>query len=198
MKKVALLGDSIKAWYAPIVKEKLDGKCEVVVFEGENGKFVYNNLRHLMNLLSAHGKTFDLVHFNSGYWDMTLMPYLNEPMISPEEYKCGLRKIIRLSRAAGAKVVFATTTPLPGREVGPDNTGTGVTFSFEQELVSDYNDAAREVMQEENVPINDLYAVCKQHERYYKCEDNLHHTPEGNEVLAQHVADAILKELNIE
>ena len=31
-----------------------------------------------------------------------------------------------------------------------------------------------------------------------KCEDNLHHTPEGNEVLAQHVAAAILKKLNIE
>ncbi len=197
MKKVVLLGDSIKAWYAPIVREKLAGKCEVVVFEGENGKFVYNNLRHLMNLLSTHGKTIDLVHFNSGYWDMAIMPYLNEPMISLEEYQSGLKKIVKLSRAAGAKVIFATTTPLPGKEVGPDNTGTGVTFSFEQEMVADYNNAAREVMQEENVPVNDLYAVCKTDERYYKCEDNLHHTPEGNELLAQHVANAILKELGI-
>ncbi len=198
MKKVILLGDSIKAWYAPIVKEKLDGKCEVVVFEGENGKFAHNNLRHLMNLLSTHGKTVDLVHFNSGYWDMAIMPYLNEPMISLAEYQSALRKIVKLSRAAGAKVIFATTTPLPGKEVGPDNTGTGVTFSFEQEMVSDYNRAACDVMAEENVPVNDLYAVCKQHERYYKCEDNLHHTPEGNEVLAGHVAAAILKELGIE
>lgn len=74
---MVLLGDSIKAWYAPIVKEKLEDKCEVVVFEGENGKFAYNNLRHLMSLVSTHGKTIDLVHFNSGYWDMTMMPWTN-------------------------------------------------------------------------------------------------------------------------
>lgn len=177
---------------------EIEDKCEVVVFEGENGKFAYNNLRHLMNLISTHGKTIDLVHFNSGYWDMALMPYLNEPMISLEEYKCGLRKIIKLSRAIGAKPIFATTTPLPGKEVGPDNTGTGVSFSFEREMVADYNNAALEVMLEENVPVNDLYTVCKKHERFYKCEDNLHHTPEGNEVLACHVANAILKELDIE
>lgn len=48
-------------------------------------------------------------------------------MMSLEEYSCALRKIIKLSRAVGAKLIFATTTPLPGSEVGPDNTGTGVT-----------------------------------------------------------------------
>ncbi len=117
-----------------------------------------------MKLVSRHGKTIDLVHFNSGYRDMTITPYFGEPMMSLEEYTCALRKIIKLSRAVGAKIIF---------------------------------NAAREVMAEENVPINDLYAVCKAHERYYKCEDNLHHTSEGNEVLAQHIADAILKKLGM-
>lgn len=198
MKKVILLGDSIKSWYASRVTELLEGKCEVLQMVGDNGRFTYYSLRQLMELIQKHGEQIDLVHFNNGYWDMAIMPILNKPMMTTEEYKMGLRKIIELSRAAGAKLIFATTTPLPAIEKSQDNTGTGSTFVFEQDCVKIFNEAALEVMKEENVPVNDLYAVCKQDKNFYKCEDNLHHTPEGNEILAQHVAAAILKELGME
>lgn len=197
VKKVILLGDSIKAWYAKQVKELLDGKCEVIYAEGDNGRFTYYSLHQLATLLNEHGRV-DLVHFNNGYWDMTALPFLNKPIFSLEEYKHGLKRIIELSRAAGAKLIFATTTPLPSKVQAEDNTGTGVSFEFEQQSVLDYNNAALSLMKEENIPVNDLYAVCKQDKNYYKCEDNLHHTPEGNRILAEHVAAAILKELNLE
>ncbi|MBR2043357.1 MAG: SGNH/GDSL hydrolase family protein [Clostridia bacterium] len=197
MKKVILLGDSIKAWYAKRVRELLEGKCEVIFSESDNGRFTYYSLHQLCSLLNEHGKV-DLVHFNNGYWDMTVMPFLNRSIFSLEEYQHGLRRIIELSRAAGADLIFATTTPLPSSGKAEDNTGTGASFVFEQERVIDFNNAALRVMKEENITINDLYEVCKQDKNFYKCEDNLHHTPEGNEVLAQHVAAAILKKLNIE
>lgn len=198
MKKVVLLGDSIKSWYTLPVAELLKDKCEVLYIPKDNGRFTYYSVRQLMEIIWEHGEQIDLVHFNCGYWDMTIMPILNEPMLTVDEYLNGLKKIIKLSRAAGAKLIFATTTPLPASGTAEDNTGTGSSFVFEQERVKVYNDAAIKLMEEENIPINDLYAVCKQHERYYKCEDNLHHTPEGNMVLAQHVANAILKELGME
>ncbi len=196
MKKVILLGDSIKAWYSKRVRELLEDKCEVIYAEGDNGRFTYYSLMQLSLLLKQHGKV-DLVHFNNGYWDMDVMPFLNRTLFSTEEYKHGLKRIIELSRAAGAKLIFATTTPLPADNNAEDNTGTGASFVLEQERVKVFNDAALELMKEENIPVNDLYAVCKQDKNYYKCEDNLHHTPEGNEILAQHVAAAILKELNM-
>jgi lysophospholipase L1-like esterase len=198
MKKVVLLGDSIKAWYTKPVIELLKDKCEILYIPQDNGRFTYYSVRQLMEIIWKHGEDIDLVHFNCGYWDMSMMPILNEPMMTIDEYISGLKKIIKLSRATGAKLIFATTTPLPASGSAQDNTGTGSTFVFEQERVKIYNDAAIKLMEEENIPINDLYSVCKQDARYYKCEDNLHHTEEGNRVLAQHVANAILKELGME
>ncbi len=197
MKKVILLGDSIKAWYTKPLIEILKDKCEILYVPADNGRFTFYSLMQLSHLLKEHGKV-DLVHFNNGYWDMDVMPFLNRPLFNIEEYKYGLKRIIELSRAAGAKLIFATTTPLPSNNTAEDNTGTGVTFELEQGNVIEYNNAALELMKEENIPVNDLYSVCKQDSRYYKCEDNLHHTPEGNQILAQHVANAIIKELGLD
>lgn len=196
MKKVILLGDSIREWYTLKVRDILADKgIEIIWQPHDNGRFAAYSYAQLSGLLKEHGKV-DLVHFNTGYWDMNKAPFIDEYNFPPEEYVFYLRKIIRLSRAAGAKVVFATTTPLPGKKVdAADNTGTNVDFSFENNSVLLYNNAALELMKEENVPVNDLYAICKKHENYYKCEDNLHHTPEGNQVLAEAVATFILKEL---
>ncbi|MEE0946679.1 MAG: SGNH/GDSL hydrolase family protein [Acutalibacteraceae bacterium] len=197
MKKAILLGDSIREWYTLNVAEELKGKVEVIWQPGDNGRFAAYSYAQLSGLLKEHGKV-DIVHFNTGYWDMNTVPFLNENVFPTDEYTYYLRKIIRLSRAAGAKVVFATTTPLPGKVQAKDNTGTDVDFSFEDDLVLKYNEAALELMKEENVPVNDLYAICKKHENYYKCEDNLHHSAEGNAVLGMAVADFILKELGME
>ena len=197
MKKVILLGDSIRAWYSKRVKELLEGKCEVYYAEGDNGRFTYYSLWQLASILDTTGKV-DLVHFNNGYWDIGNMPFLNRPIFSTEEYTYGLERIIELSRAAGAKLVFATTTPLPADNHAADNTGTGAVFSLEKETVKIYNDAALKLMKRENIPVNDLYALCKQDKRYYKCEDNLHHSAEGNEIIAQQVAKVILEQLGIE
>ncbi len=197
MKKAILLGDSIREWYTLNVVEELKGKVEVIWQKGDNGRFAAYTLGQLGGLLSEHGKV-DIVHFNNGYWDMSTLPFTNEKTFPIPEYQHYLRRIIKLARAAGAKVVFATTTPLPADNTATDNTGTGVNFNLEKDTVVEYNNAALEVMKEENVPVNDLYAIAKKHPRYYKCEDNLHHTPEGNAVLGKAVADFILKELDMQ
>ena len=47
MKKVLLLGDSIRMGYDDYVKEALDGKCEVVYDAEDNGRFAAYTLCHI-------------------------------------------------------------------------------------------------------------------------------------------------------
>ena len=43
--------------------------------------------------------------------------------------------------------------------------------------------------------MNDLYALCKEGEHYYKCPEMLHRSGEGYSKGAKQAADMILKEL---
>ena len=103
----------------------------------------------------------------------------------------------KFSRFAGAKVIFATTTPLVEAVEADDNTGTGVKISGKNETVIEYNNAAKALMKTEGVTVNDLYEFCIKHPTCYKCEDLLHHSHEGNLACAKVIAEAIKKELNI-
>ena len=193
MKKVLLLGDSICAWYSRRVAEALDGKCEVVYDNTENGRFSAFTLHKLGQLIEKHGH-FDIVHFNNGYWDMATLPN-GEYMLSPEEYTHFLKRIIDLSRFCGADVIFATTVPLPSDGEAADNAGTGSNVEFKANRVEFYNKAATELCEKENVTINDLYSLCLKVENYYKGPDNLHLTDEGNQACAEQVAKVILEEI---
>lgn len=196
MKKVVLVGDSICEWYSQYVEKELEGVCEVIYANGDNGRFAAFSLHKLNDLINSAGGKVDLVHFNNGYWDMN--PLLNGEMMHPiPEYLHFLKRIIDLSRFAGAKVIFATTTPLVEAVEADDNTGTGVKISGKNETVIEYNNAAKALMKTEGVTVNDLYEFCIKHPTCYKCEDLLHHSHEGNLACAKVIAEAIKKELNI-
>ena len=196
MKKVVLVGDSICEWYSQYVEKELEGLCEVIYVNGDNGRFAAYSLSKLNGLINSAGGKVDLVHFNNGYWDMTT--HLNGDLMHPiPEYLHFLKRIIDLSRFAGAKVIFATTTPLVEAVEADDNTGTGVKISGKNETVIEYNNAAKALMKTEGVTVNDLYEFCIKHPTCYKSEDMLHHSHEGNLACAKVIAEAIKKELNI-
>ena len=196
MKKVVLVGDSICAWYSQYVEKELEGVCEVIYSNEQNGRFAAFSLRKLNDLIVDAGGKVDLVHFNNGYWDMGTL--INGERVHPiPEYLHFLKRIINLSRFAGAKVIFATTTPLVDAVSAEDNMGTGVTISARNEMVKEYNNAAKALMKTEGVTVNDLYEFCIKHPTCYKSEDMLHHSHEGNLACAKVIAEAIKKELNI-
>lgn len=197
MKKVVLVGDSICSWYSQYVAKELEGVCEVIYSNEQNGRFAAFTLHKLNGLISEAGGKVDLVHFNNGYWDMNTL--LNGENVHPiPEYLHFLKRIIDLSRFAGAKVVFATTTPLVDAVDAEDNMGTGVKISGRNDKVIEYNNAAKALMKTEGVPVNDLYEFCIKHPTCYKCEDMLHHSHEGNLACAKVIADFIKKELGID
>ncbi len=192
MKKILLLGDSARMGYDDYVKENLKGKCEVCYSE-DNGRFAAYTLWQANQMFKHYGP-FDLVHWNNGYWDMNIEAPMTEAIHPIEEYLHFLRRIIHYVRSQGAKIIFATTDPILGDGSAPDPY-TGKTINYSNEWVKTYNAAAKLLMAQENVPVNDLYALCLEHPRYYKCDDLLHLTDEGNRRCAAQVAEMILANL---
>lgn len=192
MKKVLLLGDSIRMGYDEIVQELLKDECEVY-FDKDNGRFTIYTLEQIHQLYKTHDH-FDVVHWNNGYWDMDIESPTGEPLVPLEDYMRYLRRIIHTLRAYGAQVIFATTTPI-FEDGNAADIQTGVNLRFKDEWVRHYNAAAKIVMEDENVPVNDLYELCLQGEGYYKCADRLHLTPQGYQKCAKQVCDHIRRYL---
>ena len=189
MKKVLLLGDSIRIGYQSFVKEALAGEYEVRYPE-DNGRFAAYTLWQLNQELKWN-PDIQLVHFNNGYWDMNVEAPMTEAIHPVEEYVSFLRRIVALCRQCGVKVVFATTVPLLEDGAAGDNTGVRGTINYKSDWVTTYNAAAVALMEELEVPVNDLYALCMEHPRRYKCDDLLHLTEEGSRRCAAQVAECI-------
>lgn len=193
MKKVLLLGDSIRMGYDDYVKELLKDECEVYYDANDNGRYAAYTLWQANQMFKHYGK-FDIVHWNNGYWDMNVEAPMTEEFHPIPEYKHMLERIIKLCKANSEHIIFASTIPLPKQINALDNSGTGAEMSYDNNSVINYNNAALEVMKKENVIVNDLYQLLLKGENYYKCEDNLHLTQEGYKVCATQIANMI-KEL---
>lgn len=189
MKKVLLLGDSIRMGYQAYVKEALAGEY-TVCFPEDNGRFAAYTLWQLNQELKQN-PDIDLVHFNNGYWDMNVEAPMTEAIHPVEEYVSFLRRIVALCRQCGVRVVFATTVPILEDGVAGDNTGVQGSINYRNEWVKTYNAAAVSVMAELDVPVNDLYALCMEDEQRYKCEDRLHLSEQGSRRCAAQVAEYV-------
>ena len=198
MKKVLLLGDSIRMGYDDYVKEILQGKCEVYYAADENGRFSAFTLWQ-MNQMFRHYGPFDVVHWNNGYWDMNIEAPMVDPIHPVDEYVHFLKRILAEIRRNGARPIFATTTPVLSAGSAADIAGTGaMSIQYDNSWVMQYNQAAKALMEAEGVTVNDLFALCEQHPYCYKCPDLLHLTEEGYRKCAEQAAQLILKELGME
>ena len=93
-------------------------------------------------------------------------------------------------------MIFATTTPILTPGTAADNTGTEAdSIHYNDAWVRRYNAAATALMAEENVTVNDLYALCREDANCYKCADMLHLTEEGYRKCAAQAAKYILEAL---
>ena len=106
-----------------------------------------------------------------------------------------MSRIPTLSSDSSALILSAfRKAPSSTRQKGISGTQAD-SINYNNEWVELYNNAAKKLMAEENIPVNDLYALCKEGEHYYKCPDMLHLTEEGYRKCAKQAADMILKEL---
>ena len=180
--RVLLIGYSISMGYTIPVRKLLEGKANVHRIP-TNGGPTKNGVANLDKWLGK-GK-WDVIHFNHGIHDLKYMPD-GKRQVEPADYEANLRAITTKLKATGAKVIWATTTPIPDGDLTPQR-------KFGQ--VPEYNEIAAKVMKENGVSINDLNAHITPRIAELQNPKDVHFKTAGSEFLAEKVAAEILKAL---
>jgi len=176
--RVLIVGDSISIAYTPLVATAMQGVAEVVHHDG-NAMTSRNAVEKMPGWLAAGSWT--VVHVNVGLWDLAREKDA-DPAVPLDEYLANLRRLVALARAAKARVVFATTTPVPAVNAKKRR----------QEDVETYNRAAVALMVELAVPIDDLHAVVSaDREQLWVKPGDVHFAKAGYQRLATAVAAAV-------
>lgn len=176
--RVLIIGDSISVGYTGPVAALLAGEADVRRPD-DNCRYTSYGLEHIAEWLGD--QKWDVIHFNWGIWDMH---HINGPVRTTiQQYQQNLRELVGIMRRTGAKLIWATTTPL---DFAP---GGGVTLYGKEVPV--YNAAALEVMQESGIPVDDLYSAVLPRAEDLWDADKAHFLPQGYEFLASHVAESI-------
>ena len=200
MKKVVLIGDSIRMGYDKYVKEALSGTAEVFYPE-ENCKFAEYVLRfaHEWKNNGKWGDDVDLVHWNAGLWD-ALELFGDEPLTSLSYYEEAIKRIDKRLRMLfpKAKFVFATSTAVNESMSSPN-------FTRKNTTIEKYNVAALRALSGTDTIINDLYPLTASFPDSYRSDWVHYYTPDGTKkiggrVLAMisEILDITPEEINIE
>ena len=193
MKKIVLIGDSIRLGYDKYVKDALAGVAEVY-YPDDSARFSEYTLRYLSDWKhdNGWGEDIDLVHWNTGLWDVLEM-YGEEPISNPQQYGETIGKIERQIRILfpKAKQIFATNTSVIEERYGWDRKRKNST-------IEEYNKIAREVLNGTECVINDLYFLTKNAPDEIRAGDPTHfYTPEGTKLIGDRVLSYICGELGI-
>ncbi len=183
--RVLLIGDSICQGYTPAVRNLLKGQATI---HYGGGGVTAKSLESSTEIL-GDGK-WAVIHFNWGlhdlkHWKDGQMDLSAPQVATVDVYEKNLRELVRLLQVTGARLVWATTTPVPkganGRVAG-------------DEVI--YNTAAARVIKEAGIPINDLHAAAGEKPEFQRVE-NVHFTEEGSAHLGEKVAAAIKEQLAV-
>ena len=193
MKKIFLMGDSIRQGYDRYVKESMANLAEVY-YPGENCRFAEYTLRNIHNWKDDLGLDHaDAVHWNVGHWD-TIRIYGDEPLTRPEVFADYIKRINERIRFLfpEAKIIFATSTPV--RECD---------FIEEFEMrynrdVEKFNNIAIDVLKPQGVIINDLYSLMKDTPDSYHSDQTHYYTAEATELMGGAVNRVLCKALDLD
>ena len=177
MKKIILLGDSIRLSYGNRVRELL-GEGYTVWQPEDNCRFAAYTLRMLYDYREQL-KEADVIHFNCGLWDMCDL-FGDGPFTPLEVYVEQMVRIAKILKTYAPVVIFATTTPPSPKMWGHD-----------LDRVRAYNAAAMATLEPLGVLFDDLFTPVAEDIDRMISEDYLHASPYGVEILANRVADCI-------
>lgn len=190
LKKIVLIGDSIRIGYQPFVIENMIGKAEVWGPE-ENGGTSSNVVKNLHKWVIRQEP--HIVHVNAGLHDLRTLYYDSGPgknVVPLDHYKDNVETIINFIKTrSGAIVIWATTTPVIYERAHQAHS-RGKDFDRHNEDVIMYNKAAVKVAKKYDVPVNDLYRfVMDADAESIIRKDGVHFTEEARKMQGRYVAN---------
>jgi lysophospholipase L1-like esterase len=198
-KRVLLLGDSISIGYTNRVQKLFADDADVFRPMLPNGKAencsdTAAGVKNIDRWLQIGGGHWDVIHFNWGLHDIKHMvdgkpsPKESDPVNSTVDvYEKRLQELVTKLKATGAKLIFATTTPVPPMD--------GKQVWRGEADVEHYNEAALKVMKENGVAIDDLFSFVKPREAELQLPSNVHFKAPGYDAIADEVVKSIRAEL---
>ncbi len=188
--RVLLIGDSVSCGYTLAVRKELAGQANLHRPPANCGS-TKTGLRDLEKWLGSN--KWDVIHFNWGLHDLGYRFTENDNRdaqgnyarpdngghqnVTPAQYEQNLRELIARLKRTGAKLICATTTPVPAD-----------LHSYVKAAELPYNVAAKKVMSAEGVPVADLWAFATPQLDKIQEHGNPHFTAKGSEALAREVA----------
>jgi acyl-CoA thioesterase-1 len=186
--RVLLLGDSISFGYTPEVRRLLTGQANVHRIAGTvagtvRGSLVLDTRTALLQLDDWIGKArWDVIHFNWGLHDVKITPS-GEHQVPIIEYEKNLNVLVRRLEKTGARLIWASTTPIPRGRLSPHR------VAGDEEV---YNLTARKIMVREKIPINDLHSLgCLLQKSRLQESEKVHFTEDGSARLGEQVTTAV-------
>ena len=185
MKKLVLVGDSIRMGYQAYVRNELSGLSDVWAPE-QNGGNSTNIQQHLDKWIISQAA--DVIHINCGLHDLKRDFDAEETAIPLVQYQANLRDFLgRILQETQSTVIWATTTPVNEiwhhQRKGFDR--------LEADVVA-YNNVSVEVTQDFGVSINDLFQVIIDAGRdNYLSPDGVHFTADGWDLLGKSVVGCV-------
>lgn len=179
--RVLLIGDSISIGYTLAVRELLTGKANVHRPPVNCGP----TIRGVEQIDAWLGDgRWDVIHFNFGLHDLKIMDD-GKHQVALDQYEKNLRQLVERMKKTKARLIWCSTTPVPESSSPPRHNAD----------VLAYNAAAKRVMDEQEIAIDDLYAFALPQLEKIQLPNNVHFSPEGSKVLARQVAESIEKAL---
>jgi hypothetical protein len=196
--RVLLMGDSVSIAYGLEVRKLLAGVANVHRVPANCGstKTALGSYG-LVRWLPDPKEKWDVIHFNHGLHDLSYRfaddsdknakgEYASptnggHQNVSPELYEKNLHLIIARLKQTGARLIFASTTPVPESDAAK--------YVKDSELP--YNEIAKRVILEEGVTWNDLWSLVKPRQAELQGKRNVHFMPSGSAVMAKKVVEQI-------
>ncbi len=167
--RVLLIGDSVSRGYTQAARKALAGKANVHRAPANCGPTA-SGVKNIEVWL-GDGK-WNVIHFNFGIHDR------NTPAA---DYTQRLEQLIERMKKTGAKLVWASTTPIPD-DLPKKQTAASIV---------ERNAIAAEVMKKHGIATDDLFAAITPHLAVMQNPNDVHFNAKGYDFLGETVAKAI-------
>jgi lysophospholipase L1-like esterase len=167
--RVLLIGDSVSRGYTQAARKALMGKANVHRAPANCGPTA-SGIKNIEVWL-GNGK-WDVIHFNFGIHDR------NTPAA---DYTQRLEQLIERMKKTGAKLVWASTTPIPD-DLPKKQTAASIV---------EHNAIAAKLMDQHGIPTDDLFAAITPHLAEMQNPNDVHFNNKGYDFLGEVVAKAI-------